>query len=108
MYETPDSVRMTDLSDRFRYWTGVSGRRYLFSTVTIADLRDFADAVVLISTGENRDTQAGRVWVGETDCEGNLTGPQMKPREGSAFVHLLSTHGIERRSIVEDLAATKI
>ena len=106
MNDIPTSVRKTDFGERFQYWTGASGRRYLFSAVRVEDLADFADAVVVIAARAGSKSLRD-LWIGETDGNGDLHGRARRRRAKGAlaFVHLLSPHRHERRAIIDDLAA---
>ncbi|MBP0573580.1 hypothetical protein J8J40_23055, partial [Mycobacterium tuberculosis] len=78
--------------ERFRYWYGASGRRYLFSKVTAADVTDSTDAIVLVA-GADPDRP---VFVG-------TTAPRQTPAETVVYVHLLAATEAERQAIVADL-----
>lgn len=111
----PRAAEALGLGDRYRYLTGASGRRYLFSGVDLDALEDFRNAVVVIGLGEGRpeSSHARRVWIGEIDRDGIRRGPAL-PRalsraaeeaHGTVLVHLLAGHAAERREVLEDLAA---
>ena len=111
----PRAAEALGLGDRYRYLTGTSGRRYLFSGVDLDALEDFRNAVVVIGLGEGRPESghARRVWIGEIDRDGIRRGPAL-PRalsraaeeaRGTVLVHLLAGHAAERREVLEDLAA---
>lgn len=79
------------LGARFRYWTGRSGIRHLFTSIDASTLGDFADAVALIA---DRDRV---LWAGEADA-----APPPAPGQ-SVFVHLLARSAGTRRLVADDL-----
>ncbi|HVY20234.1 MAG TPA: hypothetical protein VHA70_09170 [Bauldia sp.] len=94
------------LGDRFHYFRGVSGRRYLFSAVARADLGDFRAAVVIVA----RPAANGRLaahWIAMLDAFGRPAGTRVLPNLGAnevVLVHLLSDTDRSRRDLVADLA----
>jgi hypothetical protein len=91
------------LGERYHYWCGHSGRRYLFSAVTAGELLDFTAAVVVLAR------RNGTAIVGEEamvlDGEGRK---QLEARLAAdpgiaAFIHLLSPTDAARRAAIEDL-----
>lgn len=111
----PRAAEELGLGDRYRYLSGASGRRYLFSGVDLDALEDFRNAVVVIGLGEGASDggHARRVWMGEIDRDGVRRGPAL-PRalsraaeeaRGTVLVHLLAGRAAERREVLEDLAA---
>ena len=105
----------SDLSERFRSWRGVSGRRYIFSVFNeaaspgSASDSSFTDAVVIAAS---RDRSGARriVHIGATDGMPDLLfrGRALaQARENGAteiHVHLLAATRAERRAIIEDLS----
>jgi hypothetical protein len=85
------------LSARYRYWTGASGARYLFTRIDADALSLFERAVVLAA-------RSGRiVWAGEA-ADLDAAGAALKRERGTAFyVHLLAGLPECRRAIVADL-----
>lgn len=92
--------------DRFCYWQGRTGKRYLFTKIDLEELPGFADCVLLLAL-EQKDASPILHWVGEikdftpqcfrtlsADYAGGLT----------AYIHLLSDNGQERQKMVLDLA----
>lgn len=102
---SPVSARAAGLGDRFRYFRGRSGRRYLFSAMDADALDDLAGAVLLVASdpvhGEPRPT-----WIGEIDenglRHGRATGGAPAPRTRS-WVHLLAGSAEARRAVLSDL-----
>ena len=105
----------SDLSERFRSWCGISGRRYIFSVFNeaagpgSASDSSFSDAVVIAAS---RDRNGARriVHIATTDGMPELLfrGRALaQARESGAteiHVHLLAASRAERRAIVEDLS----
>ncbi len=81
---------------RYLYWSGHSGRRYLFSCTGASAVDDFNSGVVIaVSGGEI-------VWIGETRDFALL--PDKAPaRKTAVFVHFLAATRAERRIVIEDL-----
>lgn len=87
----PRALTGAAIEQRFRYWYGRSGRRYLFSEVDRGEIADL-DGVVLLVPGTG-DTP-GHVGLDPVAC----------PAKGPVFVHLLADTEAERSAIVADLA----
>lgn len=87
----PRALTGAAIEQRFRYWYGHSGRRYLFSEVERGEIADL-EGVVLLVPG-NGDT-LGHVGLDPVAC----------PASGPVFVHLLAETEAERSAIVADLA----
>jgi hypothetical protein len=106
--DPPDLVRRAKLGDRFHYWRGRSGRRYLFSAVDDDALSDFRSAVALIAepapdgrlvaTAIALLDGAGRVLNGE------MPWPRALPPDTVLLVHLLAQTDAERWDVVADLS----
>jgi hypothetical protein len=80
------------MGDRFRYWYGRSGRRYLFSAVAPGDVADLDGVVVLVAGGAaDRPEHVG------------LNLPVGVPA-GAVYVHLLAETDAARADIIADLA----
>jgi hypothetical protein len=80
---------------RYRYWTGRSGARYLFTQVAAKSLEDFDDGVFLlvrfgtIQIVGNRGTVSAALADG---CHGAVL-----------YVHLLATSEASHSHIIDDL-----
>lgn len=105
--QPPEVPRKAGLGDRFHYFRGASGRRYLFSQVAAKDIADFRGAVFL---GAER-SGGGRLaasWIGTIDTAGRLVAADQRwprPRPGMMMlVHLLAAGESEREAAVADLA----
>jgi hypothetical protein len=95
------------LGDRFHYFRGVSGRRYLFTAVARQDLGDFRSVVVLLA----RPAANGRLaagWIATTDAFGRIDVRDRRLPDwpdAVVLVHLLAETDRERRDLVADLSA---
>lgn len=91
------------LPARFQYWSGGSGRRYLFTSTDIDAVRHFDNAVVIVA-------RYGRiVWAGHSPDRHCYDTPldQLSKRDGAQiFVHLLARNDAQRAEIVDDLSTT--
>lgn len=86
--------------DRFCYFRGNSGRRYVFTRVEAADLADFTEAVVVTAEPVADGRLAIRsVGLGETaaGCGDRVV-----------LVHLLAEGDMGRRAVLEDLAGVRL
>lgn len=107
--QPPEVPRRAGLGDRFHYFRGVSGRRYLFSAVRPAELRDFRSAVVILA----RRIAGGRLAVCSVSVLDSLGRPSAGSRFGLraipsdtvALVHLLAESDADRRDLIADLVA---
>jgi len=106
--QPPEVPQRVGLGDRFHYFRGLSGRRYLFSAIEREDVGDFRSAVALIA----HRAPGGRLaasWIGLTDPFGRVEGANRRLPTASSdsvvLVHLLSATDGERRALLADLAA---
>lgn len=108
----PDVLRGVAQGGRYRYFTGKSGKRYIFTRMSAVDLEDCRQAVVILLPRKKTDKPparpAGPVWVGEIDGYGKRRGPRLaksKLAASEVFVHLLAENAGSRRAILLDLAS---
>lgn len=98
--ECPKLARRAGLDCQFRYWRGVSGRRYLFSAVAPEALADFRDAVVIFAEPDGDGGFTGRALF--QICAHPVTD---RPAPGEiVLIHLLSPSETGRRRIMDDLS----
>jgi hypothetical protein len=105
----PETTIRGVLGDRFHYFRGVSGRRYLFTAIARRDLADFRSAVVILARREPRGLKA--VTVAELDADGNLvasTRPVPATRDLVVLVHLLAEDTADREAILADLSSAAL
>lgn len=102
--EAPKAAEALGLGDRYRYFRGRSGRRYLFTAVPAEALADYRGAVVVMepTTPDSRM----KPWFGEIDRHGKRRGraiPRSRLRRMRIFVHLLAKRAQDRRQVLDDL-----
>jgi hypothetical protein len=108
--QPPEAPKRVGFGDRFHYFRGLSGRRYLFSTVGVNELADFRSAVVMVARRAADGRMAAHA-VAVLDrlgrpCGGIRPWPPV-PAPGSVIlVHLLSATERARFDLVDDLAGT--
>ena len=87
-------------SDRYQYWVGASGKRYLFTTMPVAIVGDFQNAVVL-TTLPRKNPESN--WVGTAAQFVAKAASLGRPKR--AYVHLLSPTRAARQAVIDDLHA---
>lgn len=105
---TPGLARRAKLGDRFRYWRGHSGARYLFSAVPFDTLGDYRSAVAMLA--EPTADGSFLAWTAALiDASGRLhadtSWPQGVPHGSIAFVHFLTETEAEQHALLDDLFA---
>lgn len=98
----PISVLEAGLPVRFRYWSGRSGARYLFTRTDLATIDQFDAAVAIV-------VRFGRIiWAGPIPAEPPVAADlvNLAQRDGAeVFVHLLARSAESRSGIIDDLRA---
>ena len=94
-------AREGGFGDRYRVWSGRSGKRYLVTVMPLGEAMRVESGVVLVvafaSGGARRI-----VWAGESGTE--LPGFRLAAEERiEAHVHLLAADALKRREAVADL-----
>jgi len=107
--QPPEVPQRVGLGDRFHYFRGSSGRRYLFSTVPRDALADFRAAVVIVARPAGNGRLAAH-WIAVLDTFGRPSAGdrRLPPMPGTGeviLVHLLSANDQSRRDLVADLSA---
>jgi hypothetical protein len=108
--QPPEVPQRAGLGDRFHYFRGSSGRRYLFTAVAREDLGDFRSAVVIVA----RPAANGRLaagWIATVDAFGRIEGRDRRLPDwpdAVMLVHLLAETDRERRDLVADLSAPAV
>jgi hypothetical protein len=99
------SLAGSALSDRFRFWRGSSGRRFVFSVYALDEAPAYAGAVVLAV----RVTASGEVpvWAGavETLEDAALMPVLFAGAADRLHIHLLAGGRADRQALVDDLFA---
>ncbi|MCW5696224.1 MAG: hypothetical protein KIS96_05745 [Bauldia sp.] len=103
----PRLADLAGLGDRFHFWCGASGRRYLFSAVEARALADFRDALVVLARRDANGALIGEAvtLIGSTDAaeRGALTARLAADPRLEAFVHLLAPTLHARQAALDDL-----
>ncbi|SHM94168.1 hypothetical protein SAMN05444272_3538 [Roseibium suaedae] len=104
----PKVAEELGLLDRYRYFDGKSGKRYIFTRMTASDLADCAGAVVIIPPSA-RQAETQLPVIGEVDRDGKFHGlgaARTRRRAGEVFVHLLAGSAKDRKTVLDDLKAS--
>ena len=107
--QPPEVPQRVGLGDRFHYFRGSSGRRYLFSTVPRDALADFRSAVVIVARPAGNGRLAAH-WITVLDVFGRPSAgdwrwPPVTGSDAVVLVHLLSADERGRLDPVADLSA---
>ncbi|MGQ7791706.1 hypothetical protein ACUN0C_04775 [Faunimonas sp. B44] len=89
----PQIAREAGLLDRYRYWIGRSGARYLFTRTEAEDLPNWEGTVAILADGD------AVTWVGPA-----AETPAETTAGCAVFVHFLASSPAERTRIIQDLA----
>jgi hypothetical protein len=81
---------------RFLYWTGRSGRRYLFTCMSLENAAELESGIAIAVRGDHI------VWVGDVSELAQLP-PESPARHAATYVHLLAATLAERRGVIWDL-----
>jgi len=104
----PEIPQKAGLGDRFHYFRGRSGRRYLFTVVSGETLTDFRNVVAILAEVAPAGRLAARAAV-TVDALGRIgpaPDPAWPPAQGQPtlwLVHLLAASDAERHAVVADL-----
>ncbi len=101
----PASAGTAGLGHRFHYWHGASGRRYLFTAVSGAELGDFRDAIVVLATKGPSGSLSGEtvMLLGAEGGERAAIARRLADSRVVAFIHLLAPTEDGRRAVLGDL-----
>ncbi len=103
----PRLADLAGLGDRFHFWCGASGRRYLFSAVEARALVDFSDALVVLARRDGAGALVGDTLtlIGTNDSteRGALQARLAADPKLEAFVHLLAPTLHARQAALDDL-----
>ena len=103
----PGLARRAEFGDRFRYWRGRSGARYLFSAVPFEALADFRQAAAMVA--EPMADGGFLAWSAAIiDSAGRLDAldaawPKSAPAGSVVFVHFLAESDAELEALLGDL-----
>ena len=106
----PEIPQKAGFGDRFHYFRGGSGRRYLFTLVSGDALADFRSVVAMLAEPAPSGRLSARTVVtvdgrGRIGPVADLAWPPPADRQTLCLVHLLAASEAERRAVVADLAA---
>ncbi|MCF1505431.1 hypothetical protein L0F51_16890 [Afifella sp. H1R] len=97
----PHVVREQGVSDRYLYWSGASGRRYLFSRLDLEHVLSVKDAVVLcVKDGDLR-------WVGSDNALDPADVLRFAADGVIFYAHFLAGSGRSRQLVSEDLSSSE-
>ena len=91
----PQVAIVAGMHSRYRYWTGGSGERYLFTQVAAKSLDDFDDGIFLLVRFGTIQTVGDRSAVSAALADGC--------RGAVLYVHLLATSEASHMHIIDDL-----
>ena len=97
---SPTALADPDLAKRYTYWTGRSGRRYLFTVIKPGDLVDYSGCVVMLT--RMRSGTEELLWIGRKE-PGQTIAAAVLAAADTAYVHLLTRKEDDRRIAVWDL-----
>ncbi len=87
------------VGSQFKYWSGASGHRYLFTRISLEEVPDYAEKLVLITDAKSESV----IWLGYQGIPNEKNPmPVLKPSQG-AYVHLLAEGSTERDRAQNDL-----
>ncbi len=94
------------LANRFCYWQGSAGERYLFSQISLNELSSFTECVLLLTLEEEK-SEPQIHWIGDISdlsprAFSNLTACDFVNL--NAYVHLLSGSQQARQRIISELS----
>lgn len=104
----PDIDHANGLADKFRYWHGASGDRYVFTEIDLNEIDEYTETVVLLMDARRR-SGLKLAYLGEADCinatQTRLLAAAKRSKFVRAFIHLLAKDADRRKHIIADLAA---
>jgi len=92
--------------ERFCYWQGQSGKRYLFTKVNLEDLPNFANCLLLLAHGSETN-ESHLHWIGNIEDFTPQAFVDLSDQQFgalAAYIHLLAYSETERQDIIMDLA----
>ena len=106
----PEIPQQAGFGDRFHYFRGRSGRRYLFTVVPRESLQDFRSVVVILAVPQPGGRLCAKVVatmdaLGRFDPAGDPPWPLPGDRQTLCLIHLLAASDAERLGVVTDLTS---
>lgn len=103
----PRSAAEAGITDRFRYFRGRSGRRYLFTRIEPEAVGDYERALIVLT--QDRGEGERIIWVDPRAARNAVPVPAAVLAQADAvYVHLLATRAEERRRIAADIDRARI
>lgn len=106
--DSADIDHAKGLADKFRYWLGASGDRYVFTEIDLNEIDEYTETVVLLMDARRR-TGLRLAYLGEAGSrsadQSRTLAAAKRSKSIRAFVHLLAEDADRRRHIIADLAA---
>ncbi len=102
----PKFAQRCGLGERFQYWRGRSGRRYLFTAVGANDLADFSQAVIVLARADGARLCGAAIVCPDDPGEPTIDNvAHLLARDGRlvVYVHLLADDTGARRRLTADL-----
>lgn len=96
----PEAAIAAGIPARYRYWSGQSGRRYVFTRIPSRDAAEFAQAVLLVARGDVP------IWAGSALAWPDVNWASKDPSH-EFYVHLLAAGEPERHAIADDLLGAR-
>ncbi|KZL20141.1 hypothetical protein PsAD2_01628 [Pseudovibrio axinellae] len=84
---------------QFKYWSGTSGHRYLFTRISPEETADYAENLVLIKDGKSEAV----IWLGYMGMPNEKNPMPVIKSSHEAYVHLLAADSVERDHAHNDL-----
>lgn len=107
----PRFAERCGIDERFRYWSGASGRRYLFTAIEGEELASFSSGVVLLvredAFGAAEAVEAVSLAEGGTVLAAELASRLAADDGLTAYVHLLADRPAAQRALIFDLASQR-
>ena len=99
-------LAIDSLDSRYCFWQGAGGERYIFSQISIDEIADFNDCILLLAIEQG--TFPDIHWIGDVSDLTPMVLNDLCPDQLmhlSAYVHLLAGSKTERGQIIADLEA---
>ena len=89
--------------DQFIYMQGLSGKRYVFSSINLAQIELYGEAIVVAS----KSGSSSPIWTGMSSAvPQKIVSDCISNGDVEFHVHLLAQSDVERRAVLMDLGGT--
>lgn len=106
--DSADVDHARGLADKFRYWCGASGDRYVFTEIDLNEIDEYTETVVLLMDARRR-SGLRMAYLGEAGSrsarQSRTLAAAKRSKSIRAFIHLLAEDADRRKQIIADLAA---